>query len=119
VPQLAITEQRVGGVAVLTLTGQLVLEEGDTPLRSRIDQIVLDGCIDIVLNMHDVTIIDSCGIGAIVSKFVSLKRRGGHLKLVCPSTRSRHVLEITHLLPFFEVFDTNEAALESFNLATS
>jgi anti-sigma B factor antagonist len=113
-PQLTITERRYGGVTVLSLDGRLVLEEGDAPLRDRIDALVNDGRIDIVLNMHDVNYIDSCGVGAIVSKFVSLKRRGGQLKLVCPSMRCQHVLEITHLMPVFQVFESDEAAVASF-----
>jgi anti-sigma B factor antagonist len=113
-PELTIAERHVGGVTVLALAGRLVLEEGDAPLRDRIDALVKDGRIDIVLNLHDITYVDSCGIGAIASKFVSLKRRGGHMKLVCPSLRCRHVLEITHLLPVFEIFETDEAAIASF-----
>ena len=113
--QLAISERRIGAVTVLALDGRLVLEEGEGPLRDRIDALVREGRIDIVLNLHDVTFMDSCGIGTVVGKFVTLRRRGGHLKLVCPSQRCRHVLEITHLLPVFEVFETDEAAVASFN----
>ena len=114
-PQLAITERRVGGVTILALAGRLVLDEGDAPLRERIDALAREGRIDLVLNLHDISFIDSSGIGTIVGKFVSLRRRGGHLKLVCPSMRCRHVLEITHLLPVFQVFETDEAAVESFS----
>jgi anti-sigma B factor antagonist len=117
-PPLAIAERRIGGVTVLALTGRLVLEEGDAPLRERIDGLVQEGRTEIVLNLHDISYVDSCGIGAVVGKFVSLKRRGGHLKLVCPSLRCRHVLEITHLLPVFEVFETDEEAIASFGVAT-
>jgi anti-sigma B factor antagonist len=114
VPQLAISERRAGGVTILALAGRLVLDEGDAPLRERVDALAKEGRIDVVLNLHDISFVDSSGIGSIVGKFVSLRRRGGHLKLVCPSERCRHVLEITHLLPVFEVFETDEAALDSF-----
>lgn len=105
-------------MTVLTLAGRLVLEDGEAPLRERIDALAQDVRVDIVLNVNDVTCIDSCGIGTIVGRFVSLKRRGGHLKLVCPSARCRRVLEITHLLPVFDVYDTEEAAIDSLNLVT-
>ena len=113
-PQFAISERATDGVTVLALAGRLVLEDGEAKLRERIDALVAAGRIDIVLNLHDVTYLDSCGIGAVVGKFVTLNRRGGHLKLVCPSQRCRHVLEITHLLPVFEVFETDDQAIASF-----
>ncbi len=118
-PQLTIAERRIGNVTVLALEGRLVLEEGEAPLRQRVDGLAAEGRLDVVLNMHDVTYIDSAGIGAVVREFVTLKRRGGSLKLVCPSTRARHVLEITHLLPCFEVFETDEAAVSSFDHVVS
>jgi anti-sigma B factor antagonist len=117
-PELEIAERDVSGVIVLTLAGRLVLDDGEALLRKRIDALVNLGRIEFVLNLHDITFVDSCGIGALVSKFVTLKRRGGHLKLVCPSLRCRHVLEITHLLPLFEVFETDEAAIGSFRVVT-
>jgi len=112
---IQVSERRVGDVTVLTLAGRLVLDEGDAPFRERIESLVTEGRLDIVLNVHDVTYMDSCGIGALVEKFVSLRRRGGHLKLVCPTDRCRHVLEITHLLPIFEVYDSEERAVHSFS----
>lgn len=114
VPLMKLTERRIGGVTVLALAGRLVLDEGDVPLRERIDALIAEGRIDVVLNVHDVTYMDSCGIGAVVEKFVGLRRRGGHLKLVCPTDRCRRVLEITHLLPIFEVYETEDDAVRSF-----
>ena len=112
---LQMSERRHGDVTVLTLAGRLVLDEGDGPLRDRIDSLITEGRLDIVLNVHDVTYVDSCGIGALVEKFVGLRRRGGHLKLVCPTDRCRHVLEITHLLPIFDIYDSDERAVRSFS----
>ena len=113
-PPLQITERRIGDLTVLTLAGRLILDEGDLPLPKRIDALIHESRIDIVLNLHDVVYMDSCGVGALVAEYVSLRRRGGHLKLVCPSARCSHVLAITHLLPIFEIYQTEDDAIRSF-----
>ena len=113
-PGMQISEERVGEVTILTASGRLVLGEGDVLLRERIDALILESRIDIVLNAHDLTYVDSSGIGALVAKYVSLRQRGGNLKLVCPSDRCRRVLAITHVLPLFDVHESNEAAIRSF-----
>jgi anti-anti-sigma factor len=113
-PQIQISERRFGDVTVLALAGRLVLGEGDGPLRERIEALVGDARIDIVLNVHDVTYVDSCGIGALIAKYVTLRQHGGNLKLVCPTDRCRRLLAITHLLPLFEVYESEEAAVRSF-----
>jgi anti-sigma B factor antagonist len=110
---LEISERQVGDVMILTLAGRLVLGDGDVRLRECVDAHIRAGRLDIVLNMHDVTYVDSCGIGALVAKYVTLHNRGGHLKLVCPSERCRHVLAVTHLLPVLECYPSEDAALRS------
>lgn len=112
--RMEIVERRNAGVTVLALAGRLVLDEGELPLREHIDRLIAANRLDIVLNLHDVTYMDSCGVGAVVSKYVSLRRRGGHMKLVCPSERCRRVLSITHLLPLFESYESEDAAVASF-----
>ena len=111
-PPLQIVERRVGEVTFLTLAGRLILDEGENPLRERIDALIREGRTDVVVNLHDVTYLDSCGIGALVAKCVSLRKAGGDLKLLCPSDRCRRVLEITGLmLRVFEVYQTEEEVL--------
>ena len=111
-PHMHISERRVGDVTILTLKGRLVLEEGDAPLREHIDALIREGRVAIVLNAHDVTYMDSCGIGALVAKYVSLRQRGGSLKLVSPSRRFQHLLDVTHLVSVFDTYDSEEAAVE-------
>ena len=111
-------ERHVADVTVLTLTGRLVLGDGDQSLYKRITALIQEGAIHIVLNIHDVSYIDSCGIGMLVGTFVSVRGRGGILKLVCPSDRCRRVLQLTHLLPVFEVYESDDAAVASFANAT-
>jgi anti-anti-sigma factor len=109
-----IEERRVGEVTVLRLRGRLVLEEGEAPLRQHIDALIAEGRTDIVLNMRDVNYIDSSGVGSIAAKFLSVRRRGGDLKLVDLSERAHHVLDITGLLPILMPIRTEEEALRRF-----
>jgi anti-sigma B factor antagonist len=113
---MRFSEQRIGDVTVLALAGRLVLDEGDVPLREHIEALVAEGRTELVLNVHDITYMDSCGIGALVEELVSLRRRGGNLKLVCPSERCRRVLEVTHLLSVFELYESDDAAVRSFSV---
>ena len=109
-----MTERRVGDVTVLKLTGRLVLGDGDQSLCERVATLAHEGRTQIVLNVHDVSYIDSCGLGALVENCVTVRDRGGVFKLVCPSERCRRLLQLTHLLPLFEVYESDEAAIESY-----
>ena len=110
-PPLQIVERRVGDVTFLTLSGRIVLEEGERALRDTIDGLIREGRLDVVLDLHDVTYVDSCGIGTLVAKCVSLRKAGGDLELLCPSHRCRRMLEITGLLE--AVFDVCESEADA------
>jgi len=111
---LTITTRMTGDVAVLGLTGRLVLEDTDSPLRSAVERLVRDGHVKLVLDLAAVTYIDSAGLGLLVAKFVSLRSRGGDLRLVHPSPRSMHLMTITNLATVFETYPTEDAAVRSF-----
>jgi len=113
---MCITERREGDVTVLALAGRLVLDDGDAALRQRVGALITEGRNQIVLNVHDITYMDSCGIGVLVALYQTLRQRGGHLKLVCPSPRCRHVLALTHLLTVFDPYESEEEALRSFSV---
>jgi anti-anti-sigma factor len=113
---MCITERREGDVTVLALAGRLVLDDGDAELRQYVGALIAEGRVQIVLNVHDISYIDSCGIGVLVDLHQTLRLRGGHLKLVCPSQRCRHVLALTHLLTVFDLYESEDAALRSFGV---
>jgi anti-sigma B factor antagonist len=112
---LAITEHAAGDVTVLKLEGRLILDEGETPFRAWVDRLVREGRMNVVVDLEGVRYIDSAGLGVMVSRYVSLRRRGGDMKLVKPTPRSTHVLDITRLSRVFEIFDTEEDAIRSFS----
>ena len=70
--------------------------------------------MQVLVNMADVPYIDSTGLGVLASKYVTLRRRNGQLKLCNISPRTRRVLETTKLLSVFEVFATEAEAVSSF-----
>lgn len=111
---MTLNERRIGDVTLLDLKGRLVLEEGDAVLRARINQLVDQGRTRIVLNLKDVTYIDSCGVGVLIAKYVSLRQKGGDLRLLNLTARGHHLMEISKLLTVFEIFDTEQDAIGSF-----
>lgn len=112
---MTLTERRLGDVTVLDLTGRLVLEEGDSVLRDCLGRLVEEGRLRIVLNIGDVSYIDSCGIGVLIAKFVSFRRKGGDVRLLHVTARSRHLLEISKLVNVFRMFESEADAVASFD----
>jgi anti-anti-sigma factor len=112
---MTLKERRVGDVSILDLKGRLVLDDGDDLLRDRINDLVNEGRLKIVVNLHDVTYVDSCGVGVLIAKYVSVRKKGGDVKLLNLTSRSQRVMEISKLLTVFETFDSEDRALASFN----
>jgi anti-sigma B factor antagonist len=113
---LDIVERRAKSVTILELAGRLVVDEGDRAFRDRVDALVRAGRTQLLVDLRNVNYVDSGGIGALVSKYLTVKNRGGQLKLLCPSGRACRVLGITGLLDVFEVFDSEPDALRSFSV---
>lgn len=111
---MTLTERRFGDVTVLDLEGRLVLDEGEAMLRERVHALVEEGRTRILLNMREITYIDSCGIGVLIATFVSVRRTGGDLRLLHLTDRTRRLLDISKLLGVFRVFDAEEDARASF-----
>ena len=112
---LRITERSVGDVVFLHLEGHLVFDEGDRILRDRITALVDAGSRSLLVDLHDVTYIDSGGIGALVEMYIYVSRRGGRLVLLRPSHVADRVLHITHLSSTFQIFEEEPAAVRSFS----
>ena len=109
-----LTERAIGDVTVLTLVGRLVLGDGEELFKSCVDTLVRQGRKYLVLNMKGVTSLDSCGVGVLAWKFVTLRKQGGTIKFAALSPHTQNPLRITRLLEVFEVFDTEEEAVLSF-----
>jgi anti-sigma B factor antagonist len=112
--RMTISEHAVGDTTVLTLSGRLVLEEGEDPLREYVDRLVREGRVRLVLDMAGVTFIDSAGLGTLVGKYVSVHKAGGDIKLLNLTPRTAHLFEITKLTRVFEAFRSEQDAVRSF-----
>ncbi len=111
---LKITSREVEGVAVLALEGRIVLGEESNALRENVKKLLAENKKDIVLNMSNVTYIDSAGLGTLVAAHHSARSQGAALKLSNLGTKFQEVLQVTRLLTVFEVFDSEAAAVRSF-----
>lgn len=111
---LKMTERTVDGVSVLDLEGRIVLGEESSALRERVKNLLGQDHKKIILNMGNVSYIDSAGLGALVASYTSAKNQGAILKLVNLGGKFREVLQVTKLLTVFEVYDSEQAAISSF-----
>jgi anti-sigma B factor antagonist len=110
---LQLAERSAGDVVILELHGHLVVDEGDRALREYVRRLAAEGHRSILVDLGDVSYVDSGGIGTLVQMYNELATQGGQLKLMHPSPHSGRVLEITHLTSVFEIFEDEEAALRS------
>lgn len=110
-PVLQIARHDVGGVAVFVLSGQLAYEEGTTALRAELTHAFSDGARQCLIDLRDVTYLDSGGVGLLVAMFRHITSRGGQFKLLRPSAAARRVLGISQLTRVFDIFDDENDAL--------
>lgn len=116
-PTLRIVERVVDRVNILDMTGRLVLDEGDATFREHVTDLLARGQTQIVLNLKDVSYIDSAGVGVMVAKLLTVRRAGGDIKLLHLTPRSNRVMTITRLLTVFEAFEGEQEAIRSFKAA--
>ena len=108
----------IDGIIVVYLSGAILFGEESASLRTRVKDL-LNKSRHIVLDLGEVTHIDSGGLGTLVALFVSARKVGGNIKLANLGSRPSEVLKITKLVTVFEVFDKTEDAIASFNRAVS
>jgi len=84
-------------------------------VRNTVRDVLKGGGKKIVLNLGDVSYIDSSGIGELVSTFTTVINQGGQLKLLNLTKKIHELLQITKLLTVFQVFDDENAAIASFS----
>ena len=107
--------RQVDGVTIVDLSGRITLGEGSVVLRDTIKDLLGKGAKQILLNLADVSYIDSSGIGELVSAFTSVRNQAGQLKLLNLTKKVHDLLQITKLYTVFEVFDDEATAIASFN----
>jgi anti-sigma B factor antagonist len=111
---LKMTERQIGAVTVLDLAGKLTIDQDAQLLKDKINSLILQERTEIVLNLADISYIDSGGLGQLVSCYGSLSRTTGGLKLLHVSKRNHDLLSITRLVTLFDSFDSEDEAVKSF-----
>lgn len=109
-----MTTRQVGDVTVIDSTGRITLGDGATTFRDTIRDLAAAGHKKLLLNLAEVSYIDSSGIGEMVSGFTTVNNQGGQLKLLNLTKRVKDLLQITKLYTVFEVHDDEAAAVRSF-----
>ncbi len=105
----------VGDVRILDLAGKITIGAGDVELRRLVEEALAAGKSRILVNLKDVTHIDSSGIGELVACYTSVKRRGGSMKLENLPPKINDILQVTQLITVFDVFDNEAEAIASFS----
>ncbi|GIU75170.1 MAG: STAS domain-containing protein [Bryobacteraceae bacterium] len=111
---LKLTTRQVGDVVIVDAAGRITLGEGSSAFRDTIKDLVNKGHKKILVNLGEVTYIDSSGIGELVSGYTTVSNAGGQMKLLNLTKRVHDLLQITKLYTVFEVFDDEAKALASF-----
>src|SRR5213082_934793 len=112
---LKSSQRQVDGVTILDLSGRITLGEGSVVLRDTIREVLGKGEKKILLNLGDVTYIDSSGIGELVSAFTAVRKEGGDLKLLNLTKKVHDLLQITKLYTVFDVKDDEASAVKAFS----
>ena len=111
---LKMTSREVDGVTVVAMDGRIVLGEESNALRENLKALIAEGKKKVVLNMDNITFIDSAGLGTLVAAHHTAKGQGASLRLCHLGTKFQEVLQITKLMTIFEVYNTEAEAVASF-----
>ena len=108
------TSRTVDNVEIISLQGKITIGSGDTQLREVIANAVSAGKTNVLLDLSQVTTIDSSGIGELVGSYTTVTNRGGKLKLLHLPAKLNELLHVTQLITVFEVYEDEKEALGSF-----
>jgi anti-sigma B factor antagonist len=111
---LQFVEKEINGVTVLELFGRVTLGEESNQLRTKIKDLLAQGKKRLVLDLGNVSYIDSAGLGTLVAGYTSAQSQGASMKLANLTKRFHEQLNITKLVTVFEVYDSVEDAVASF-----
>jgi anti-sigma B factor antagonist len=109
--------RRVGDVSIVDLTGRITLGEGSGLVRNTIKDLVNSGQKNILVNLKNVTYLDSAGLGELVGAYATVTNASGTIKLLHPQAKVHDLLQVTKLYTVFAAFDDEQQALRSFAAA--
>jgi anti-sigma B factor antagonist len=110
--------RQIGEITIVDISGRIMLGEGNVMLREIMVDLLEKGHKHILLNLAEVTHVDSAGIGELVRTHTSVRKQGGHVKLVSPSKKVHELLQMTMLSAVFDVQPDEPTAVRSFGLSS-
>ena len=116
---LKINVRESGNVVILDLNGRITIGEEAASLRNTIKEHLDNGQKNILLNLAEVSYIDSTGLGQFVGSFATVTSRGGQLKLLNLQKKLQELMQITKLITVFETYTNESAAIRSFAVAAT
>ena len=111
---VTFNEREVAGVTIFDVAGRITLGTGNTELRDHVNKALEAGKKSLLLNLAELSYLDSSGVGTLVGCYTSAQNRGAHLKLVNLTKKMKDLLAITKLLTVFDTFEDEQAAIDSF-----
>lgn len=111
---LEVHRRELEGIVILDLQGRLVVGPEASELRRRLTQLVDQNVKNVILNLKQVDFIDSTGLGTLVIGHSLIQKAGGAMKLLHVTRRNIQLLVLTKLSTVFEIFDDEQAAINSF-----
>jgi anti-sigma B factor antagonist len=112
---LYIVVKMVDGIILLDLRGRITLGHETEAFRRKIRELIDAGHRRLILDLGEITYIDSVGLGTLAASFASVRKEGGDLKLVHLPKGAHQLLQITRLSTVFEIYENLESALQAFN----
>ena len=111
---MTVSERSAGAVTILDVTGHVTLNDGADQIRDKVKAVLAEGKRQVLINLGQVSYMDSAGLGELVQAYSTVSKSGGALKLVSPTKRLKDLLVITKLATVFESFDDESAAVASY-----
>jgi anti-sigma B factor antagonist len=111
---ITTSTRQVGGVTIVDIKGRIVLGEESASVRDLVCDLLSKGQKQILINLGDVDYIDSMGLGSLVGAFVTVRKQGGHLKLLNVNDKVIDVMQVTKLYTVFDIMDNEAQAVASF-----
>jgi anti-sigma B factor antagonist len=108
---MVIKSRKTGSAEILDMQGPLKLGEPEQKFRQKVDELLAAGSRNLVINLAEVPLIDSCGVGALMYAYTTVNRAGGKCKFCAPSKQVNQILKLVLLDRVLEIYENEAAAL--------
>ena len=109
---LILKTRKIDNIAIMDMSGRLVIGEPTLLLRATVRKLLEDGTTKFVLNLGDLSFIDSSGLGELITAYTSIRNREGDVKML-DLAKAKDLLQMTKLLTVFDVYDSEVKAIQA------